>query len=123
MRDYHNWTAWQKSMSLVVLVYKLTSQFPKEEMYGLSSQMRRAAVSIPSNIAEGCRRGSKKEESQFFKIAFASGGELETQLEITTQLQFGSAADNEKCAIILNEVMRLLNKMAFTPKNPSKVNR
>ena len=71
---------WQKSMTLADVVFHLTKKFPREELYGLTSQMRRAAVSIPSNIAEGSRRSSKKDYAQFLKIACGSAVELETQI-------------------------------------------
>ena len=74
-------------------VYNLTEQYPKSELYGLVSQTRRAAVSIPSNIAEGRMRGGKKEFCQFLLIAYASGGELETQLELARRLSLGKALD------------------------------
>ncbi len=112
MRDtYKDLIVWQKAMELVVCIYELTDKFPKSEMYGLASQMRRAAVSIPSNIAEGRRRGGEKEYRQFLLIAFGSGSELETQLEITRRLPFGSQLDFKKCDTLLDEVMRMLNKM------------
>jgi len=71
---------WQKSMTLADVVFQLTKRFPKDELFGLTSQMRRAAVSIPSNIAEGSRRTSKKDYSQFLRVACGSAVELETQL-------------------------------------------
>jgi four helix bundle protein len=71
---------WQKSMALADVVFHLTKRFPREELYGLTSQMRRAAISIPSNIAEGSRRSSKKDYVQFLRIACGSAVELETQL-------------------------------------------
>ena len=71
---------WQKSMELAKGVYLLTSQLPKNELYGISSQMQRSAVSIPSNIAEGHKRGTRKDYSQFLKIALGSAAELETQI-------------------------------------------
>lgn len=80
--SYKDLLVWQKALELSVEIYNLTENFPKEEIYGLTSQIRRAAVSIPSNIAEGRYRGSKKDFSQFLRIAYASGAELETQLEI-----------------------------------------
>jgi four helix bundle protein len=76
VRDYKELIAYQKSYELVLLVYRLTETFPKEEIYGLTSQIRRAAVSIPSNIAEGFMRGAK-EYGQFLKIALGSAAELE----------------------------------------------
>ena len=76
-------------MELVVAVYSLTADFPKEEIYGLTAQMRRSAVSIPSNIAEGRRRNTEKDFARFLSIAFGSGAELETQVEIAKMLKYG----------------------------------
>ena len=92
-------------------VYTLTKQFPREEVYGLISQMRRAAVSIPSNIAEGKLRNSEKESRQFFFVAFGSGGELETQIEIAKRLEETKNLNYKKVDILLTEVMKMLNKM------------
>lgn len=75
---YKNLIVWQKSMRLVLDVYAVTVQFPKLEIYGLTSQMRRSAVSIPSNLAEGSKRGSKKDFRNFILIALGSTAELET---------------------------------------------
>jgi len=86
--SYRDLIVWQKSVQLVVTVYKLTENFPRTEIHGLTSRMRRAAISIPSNIAEGRRRGSKKEFKQFLTNAFGSGSELETQVEIAKLLPF-----------------------------------
>jgi len=80
IHSYKELIVWQKGLDLVFAVYKLTSFFPKEETYGLISQMRRAAVSIPSNIAEGRERGTKKDYLQFLRIAKGSSAELETQI-------------------------------------------
>jgi four helix bundle protein len=80
--------AWQHSMDLVEIVYELTKRFPKEEAYGLVDQMRRAAVSIPSNIAEGNGRESKLEFRRFMRIAKGSADELETQLLIAVRLKY-----------------------------------
>ena len=102
---------WQKSMDLVVAVYELTDNYPKTEIYGLTSQMRRSAVSIPSNIAEGRRRSSKKDFCHFLVISFGSGSELETHVEITKRLPFGQNFDFSKTDKLLDEVMRMLNKM------------
>lgn len=102
---------WQKSMDLVVRVYALTKSFPKEEIYGLTSQMKRAAISIPSNIAEGRRRGSRKDYHHFLVIAYGSGAELETQIEIAKRLPFGQNLNYDQVDSLLNEVMRMLNKM------------
>lgn len=115
--SYKDLIVWQRSMDLVVAVYELTSQFPKSELYGLTSQMRRCAVSIPSNIAEGRRRGSKKDFRQFLIIAYGSGAELETQIEIIKKLPFGKNLDYSKIDKLLNETMRMLNKMISVLKS------
>jgi four helix bundle protein len=78
IESYKDLVVWQRAMQLVVETYKLSEQYPKEEKYGLISQMRRAAIAIPSNIAEGHRRRSKKDFKQFLIIANASAAELET---------------------------------------------
>src|SRR3989344_5154634 len=80
---------WQKSMKLVSLVYTFSKEFPADERYGLTSQMRRAAVSVPSNIAEGRSRSSRKDFAQFLHISLGSVAELETQIEIAKNLSFG----------------------------------
>ena len=80
--DHKKLDVWKYSMDLVVHVYKITSNFPKSEVYGLTSQMRRCAVSVPSNIAEGAARNSNKEYNRFLAIALGSLSELETQLLI-----------------------------------------
>lgn len=98
-------------MDLVVAIYELTEQYPRTELYGLTSQTRRAVVSIPSNIAEGRRRGSRKDFRQFLIIAFGSGSELETQIEIAKRLPFGKELDYSKSDNLLNEVMKMLNSM------------
>ena len=88
MRKHHELKAWQEAMELVKEIYRLTREFPKEEIYGLVSQMRRAAVSIPSNISEGAARGGDKEFIQFLIIARGSLSELETQLLISHDLSY-----------------------------------
>lgn len=111
MESYKNLIVWQKAMDLVIAVYKLTDIFPREEVYGLVSQMRRAGVSIPSNIAEGSKRSTHKDTRNFLINAFSSGAELETQIEITKRLQFAKLADYINADNLLSEVMRMLNKM------------
>lgn len=98
-------------MQLVVEIYELTEEYPSNEIYGLTSQSRRCAVSIPSNIAEGSRRGTKKDFRNFLLNAFGSGAELETQIEIAKSLPFGKNIHFEKANVLLDEVMRILNKM------------
>lgn len=110
--SYRNLVVWQKSVDLVVEVYRLTEKFPKEEIYGLTSQMRRASVSIPSNIAEGSRRGSKKDFKNFILIAYGSGSELETQIEISLRLGFIERSNCKVAVDLLDEVMRMLNTLS-----------
>ena len=88
IKSYTDLLVWQKSMELVKEVYVITKTFPKEEIYGLTSQMRRASVSIPSNIAEGFMRQHKPEMIQFLFISLGSCGELHTQLVIAKELGF-----------------------------------
>lgn len=109
--SYKDLIVWQKSMELVVLIYKLTNNFPSNEIYGLTSQIRRCAVSIPSNVAEGKTRGSRKDFRQFIIISFASGAELETQLEIAKRLSYGKNFSFSEIDSLLNEIMRMLNKL------------
>ena len=86
MKSHKNLVVWQKSMKLVTRLYEVTRTFPKEELFGITSQMRRAAVSIPSNIAEGYGRVYGKETLRFLSNALGSASELETQLEICFRL-------------------------------------
>ncbi len=107
-KSFKNLIVWQKSRDLAVTIYKLTDKFPKSELYGLTSQMRRAAVSISSNIAESYHRFHFKEKQQFLSVAFGSGAELESQLEITKVLYPKLTYDEvEK---LLSESMKILNK-------------
>ena len=110
-RGHKDLVVWQKSMDVVVLVYKMTETFPKEEIYGLTSQMRRAAVSIPCNIAEGKRRMTENEFKHFLRIAFGSAAELETQMEISLKLGFVNPDNISEVVRLLDEVMRMLNKL------------
>ena len=112
VHTYRDLVVWQKAMKLVVELYRLTGMLPKEELYGLASQMKRAAVSIPSNIAEGFRRNHKPEQVQFLAIAYGSGAELETQIEICKNLSFFTSQQAEASERLLNEVMRILNSLS-----------
>ena len=114
MKTYQDLTVWQKSIELVISVYKLTDNFPKEEIFGLTSQIRRATVSIPSNIAEGKMRGGDVEFKRFLLIAFASGAELETQLFIAKKLPRTAKLDYNEIDSLLEEVMKMLNKLIST---------
>lgn len=104
---HKNMDVWKLSMDLVTNVYELTTKYPTEERYGLAQQMRRAAVSIPSNIAEGAARKSPKEFIQFLHISLGSLSELETQLEISKRLGF-IREDSISALINLNRIRQML---------------
>ena len=110
VESYKNLIVWKKSMDLAVSIYNLTKLFPKEELYGLTSQIRRASISISSNIAEGSRRGSKKDFRNFLLYAYGSGSELETQIEIAKKIFAIDATNYVLAEKLLDEVMRMLNK-------------
>jgi four helix bundle protein len=103
---YRDLIVWKKGIELVEEVYKLTAGFPKDELYGLTSQMRRAAVSIPSNIAEGSRRKDLPEYLQFLRIADGSSAELETQLVIAERLY--PKLSYARAEVLLDEIQRML---------------
>ncbi|MDB5260125.1 MAG: four helix bundle protein [Candidatus Nomurabacteria bacterium] len=112
MASYKELSVWQKSYQLTLDIYSATKKFPKEELFGLVSQMRRSAVSIPSNVAEGNGRFGRKDHLQFIRIAYGSGSELETQLLLSRDLKYVSEEEFKKLNILLDEVMRMLNKLA-----------
>lgn len=107
-RTFKDLVVWQKAKELAVAVYRLTDDFPKSEMYGLTSQTRRAVISISSNIAESYHRFHEKEKQQFLWIAFASSSELESQPEVSKELFLG--LDYKKAENLLTEVMKILNR-------------
>ncbi len=108
-QSFRDLKVWSKAIDLTVLVYELTADFPQREIYGLTSQMRRASVSVASNIAEGSARGTKRDFRQFVKLARGSNCELQTQLVIARRLQFG---DEERCKnveALTHEVGKMLS--------------
>lgn len=109
IKNFKELIVWQKGMRLVAEIYKITRQFPKFEVYALSSQMQRAAVAIPSNIAEGHRRNHKLEYIQFLGIALGSAAELETQLLIAEE-QYPQY-DYKTAKALIDEIQRMLNVM------------
>ena len=111
VKSYKELIVWQKSMDLVREIYMLTERFPKDELYGLRSQMERAAVAIPSNIAEGYLRRHRKEYSQFLSISLSSAAELETQILICKSLPKFKNLDFIKAENLLTEVMKMLYVM------------
>jgi four helix bundle protein len=108
-KKYIELNVWIEARKLVSSVYSATRSFPKEEQFGLSNQMRRCGVSIPSNIAEGCGRNHKKDSLQFFFIARGSLYELETQLYLSSDLDFINSSDLDNLLIQLETVRKLLN--------------
>jgi four helix bundle protein len=109
VKNYKELIVWQKSIKLAHEVYNISKKFPKNEMYGLTSQMQRAAVSIPSNIAEGQARNHRKEFVQFLGIAYGSSAELETQLLIAKQEYSELSFDTIENLLI--EIQKMLNTL------------
>lgn len=110
--------AWQKSMSIVTEIYNLTKSFPKDEFYGLTNQIRRSAISIPSNIAEGCARKNDKETIQFLYVSIGSIAEVETQLLIAQELNYSN--NIKKTLNDLNSVKEIILGLIRYLKNKSE---
>lgn len=117
IQSYKELIVWQKSVILVKEVYLATEKFPKSEIYGLTSQLRRAVISVPSNIAEGYGRRSKKEFSHFCAIAYGSALEVETQIILCKELNFLKPEDSRTLEEVLGEVLKMLNSMIAKIKN------
>ena len=115
-QSYRQLIAWQKAMDLVDLVYDCTDQFPRRELYDLGSQLRRAAVSVPSNIAEGQARQSQREFYRFLSNARGSLVEIETQILIAQRRPYISAADAERVMDHCAELGRILNGLIASIK-------
>jgi len=115
-RNYKDLLVWQKAAELSVLIYELTDSFPKSELFGITSQMRRSSISIPSNIAEGSKRGTKKDFLYFLGISIGSGAELETQIYIAKRLPFGKNLSFQKAEDLLDEIMKMLNGLSHSLK-------
>jgi four helix bundle protein len=115
IKNFQDLRIWQKGIEVVKDLYLLTKKFPKEELYGLTSQMRRSAVSIPSNVAEGFRRYHNKEYKQFLYIALGSCAELETQIIIANELDYINETVKteiiEKIKYICRMTVKLINKL------------
>lgn len=111
MKSHKDLIVWQKSMDHVATIYVATKAFPKEELFGIVSQMRRAAVSIPSNIAEGYGRLYDKETVKFLSNALGSASELETQLIISKDLGYLSIEDFQKLTNQIEEIIRMLSAL------------
>jgi len=111
MKNFRKLNIWQQGIILVKEIYKLSTLLPKEEKYGLKSQICRAAVSVPSNIAEGCSRNSEKEFKRFLEISIGSSFELETQLIIIQKLQFISEEILKSVFELLNKEQKMINNL------------
>jgi len=108
MRDFRELKLWAKAHHLTCEIYKATANFPREEMYGLTSQIRRASASVPANIAEGCGRGGDAELARFLRIAMGSASELEYHLLLAHDLTMLNTPDYERLAKDVTEVKRML---------------
>ncbi|HBY56897.1 MAG TPA: four helix bundle protein [Candidatus Atribacteria bacterium] len=108
IQNFQDLRIWQEGIKVVKKIYRLTPSFPKEEMYGLASQMRRCAVSIPSNIAEGFKRFHNNEFRQFLYITLGSCAELETQLLIADELDYIDTKSKENIIEDLNHISRMI---------------
>ena len=116
-KHYKELLVWQKGMSLAKSVYGLTARFPTDERFGLVSQMRRAAVSVPSNIAEGQARHSTREFPQFLSHASGSLAELETQLLLSMELEYCAKNDVEGIAGLISELQKMIAALRRTLEN------
>jgi four helix bundle protein len=111
MRDYTKYKVWNDSIDLAMVIYNLTKEFPSDERFGLISQLRRAAVSIPSNIAEGCSRSSEKEFNRYLEISIGSSFEVKTQLIIAKKLNFGDQSKLNKALELVDSISKQINAL------------
>ena len=119
-QDFHDLTVWQRAIDLTVCIYKLTRGFPKEEHYGLVSQLRRASISVASNIAEGRGRLNRGEFRQFLGIALGSVFEIKTQLIVARKLEMGKQAEIDEAASLGEEVSKMLTSLIHTLESEAK---
>ena len=117
-KPHHKLEIWKRSLTLVTEIYKMTAQFPNEEKFGLVSQMRRAAVSIPSNIAEGAARNSRKEFINYLHIAQGSIAELETQIVISDKLNFIDSSQTEFLVREIDEISKMIIGLQRSLRSP-----
>jgi four helix bundle protein len=124
MKTFRDLLIWQKSMNMVTATYKVTTRFPKEEIFGLTSQMRRAATSIPSNIAEGYGRETRKEMARYLAISIGSLFEFQTQIEIANNIQYLDKTDfkqlyedSRELEVMMKSFIRKLNSGTQALKN------
>ena len=120
MRNYRDLKVWEKAHGLTLSVYRVTRRFPSDERFGLTSQIRRSASSIPANLAEGCGRRSGGEMSRFIQIAMGSGAELSYHLLLSRDLGFLSQEDFSSLAGELDEILRMLSALSVRLKSSSQ---
>lgn len=116
MRDFRKYEVWKLAVEFSVKVYKLTEEFPVSESYGLSHQIRRATVSIASNIAEGASRSSEMDFCRFLEIALGSAFEVETQLIIANKMSYLSMSTFDELASTLHAIQKMINQLIHTIK-------
>jgi four helix bundle protein len=123
VRDFRDLKVWAKAHELTLRVYSVTRAFPRDELYGLTSQVRRAASSIPANLAEGCGREGDAEFARFGQIAFGSANELEYHLLLSKDLGYLSEQDHAELAYLLVEVKRMLSGLLTVVRSNGKSKR
>jgi four helix bundle protein len=123
MRNYKDLRVWEEAHRLTLAVYKTTQAFPKEERFGLTSQIRRASSSIAANLAEGCGRRSDGEMGRFVQIAMGSGAELSYHLLLARDLGFVSEEQHSELNASLERVLRMLSALSAKVRNPSAASR
>ena len=114
MKDFRQLKVWEKAHQLALAVYKATKGFPKEEVYGLTSQIRRASMSVPTNIAEGCGQNTDAQFARFLQIAIGSASETEYQLLLSFDLEFLNKEQYEKLNADITEIKRMLTSLIQT---------
>jgi four helix bundle protein len=117
MNKYKNLNIWKRAVALATKIYRSSQNFPKEEKYALTSQLRRCAVSISSNIAEGAGRNTNKDFKRFLSIAYGSSCELETQIIIATRLNFISSSKSSELCNEINEIQKMIYSFSNKLKN------
>ena len=114
MRDFHNYKVWEKGPQFALSIYRKTKSFPKDELFGITSQIRRAATSIPFNIAEGCGRRSDSEFAHFLNIAAGSASEVEEELLLSFDLEYMDKTSYQQLDKEVNDIKAMLNKLIET---------
>ena len=117
MNNFKKLIVWQRAREFVKDIYQITGKFPKEEMFGLTSQIRRATVSIALNIVEGSGRGTDKDFAHFLDIAFSSALEVEAQIILSFDLEFITNEESELLNLKIQEIQKMINKLTFSLRN------